>query len=746
MILSEKKLKKIFFCLKKFINSPWLILLLINIFFFFPLFFPHLKLIITPEYGGGDQNIFHYPIKFFFQQKINQKQSLFWTRLIGGGYPIFTISEVGVFNPINFFTLKFLPFPLAINVQIFISFLILLYFSYWLARVFKLSKISSIFYATVFSYCFFNIANIIHLSHLSSFVYIPGIFAITVKFINDKEFKLRYLLILILLLTLQVISGHQQYFFYSLLLIFLYIVINFILNQSKRKEIILKSFIIFISLIFAFLLSAFQIIPTIEYYQYSNRRIFNNIKYSSVFNLVDLLTFFYPFISYSNNLIKKYFVDSFLPPWDGNFYFGIFPFLLFFFLVLKNRFVNWKKLLKNFNEIIFLIIIFFILVFGDNSPLYFVYDLFPFNLFRVPERITFLLLLMVTLVVSYIFNQLWLLSNKLIKYFLILLAILNFLGNIYIMYSFHIFGNYNQLLKKNEIIKILKESKGRFLSLLFYEEKIPFVLFQKGTKSSYFKNLILIKNSLPQNMNFYYNLESYNLPSSAFNLNRHFYFYNMMLDDEEIFTNRLENKTASLSAQAQHMFKIANIKYILSPYRLRGENTDLKLIKHFKDHEVDFYYYQTKNPSDRIYFSNKFKKIKTLEEFKYMIKQSSDIVYVENDFPGLSPNFRKSSFDYKIIKDTDNHIVINTNSNVKGVMVLADNYYPGWKAYVDGREVKIFRANFVFKGIILSEGRHQVTFDYQPVSLFFGIKLSILTVIILSVILITILRKYPRFL
>jgi len=79
-------------------NLPFFfILFLINCIFFLPLFFPVNKLIITPEYGGGDQIIFHYPIQYLLQKKIRSGNFLLWSNQIGGGYPIYAEQEVGFF-------------------------------------------------------------------------------------------------------------------------------------------------------------------------------------------------------------------------------------------------------------------------------------------------------------------------------------------------------------------------------------------------------------------------------------------------------------------------------------------------------------------------------------------------------------------------------------------------------------------------------------------------------------------------
>jgi len=41
-------------------------------------------------------------------------------------------------------------------------------------------------------------------------------------------------------------------------------------------------------------------------------------------------------------------------------------------------------------------------------------------------------------------------------------------------------------------------------------------------------------------------------------------------------------------------------------------------------------------------------------------------------------------------------------------------YYPGWQAAVDGRPARIYRADFVFQGLVLDAGAHHVVLRFDP--------------------------------
>lgn len=67
---------------------------------------------------------------------------------------------------------------------------------------------------------------------------------------------------------------------------------------------------------------------------------------------------------------------------------------------------------------------------------------------------------------------------------------------------------------------------------------------------------------------------------------------------------------------------------------------------------------------------------------------------------------------------------IEADSPRPAALVLADAYYPGWKAYVDSVEVQIFPAYYAFRGVIVPAGAHTVEFRYFPQSFRFGLAIS----------------------
>lgn len=69
-------------------------------------------------------------------------------------------------------------------------------------------------------------------------------------------------------------------------------------------------------------------------------------------------------------------------------------------------------------------------------------------------------------------------------------------------------------------------------------------------------------------------------------------------------------------------------------------------------------------------------------------------------------------------------VTLDTSLDRKGLLVLLDSYYPGWKADVDGEATEVKNANYVYRAVEVPAGQHQVTFHYDPDSFRRGLLIS----------------------
>lgn len=94
-----------------------------------------------------------------------------------------------------------------------------------------------------------------------------------------------------------------------------------------------------------------------------------------------------------------------------------------------------------------------------------------------------------------------------------------------------------------------------------------------------------------------------------------------------------------------------------------------------------------------------------------------------NLLPPPQPFFRPASF----LDDEPTWSTIEYDSPDAGFLVLADSYYPGWKAYVDGEPVPMYRANYLFRAIRAPAGRHTVEFKFESATLEKGLQVSLVS-------------------
>ena len=92
--------------------------------------------------------------------------------------------------------------------------------------------------------------------------------------------------------------------------------------------------------------------------------------------------------------------------------------------------------------------------------------------------------------------------------------------------------------------------------------------------------------------------------------------------------------------------------------------------------------------------------------------------------------------EVRIIKRSNNRITFQVSSPQEGYLVVTDVYYPGWKAYIDGMESEIMRANYTFKAVAVPVGNHVVELIFDPVSFKIGALISGSTIILTFLLLI----------
>ena len=84
-----------------------------------------------------------------------------------------------------------------------------------------------------------------------------------------------------------------------------------------------------------------------------------------------------------------------------------------------------------------------------------------------------------------------------------------------------------------------------------------------------------------------------------------------------------------------------------------------------------------------------------------------------------------------IKKYQPNQIELQSDSDSYTYLVLSEIFYPGWKAFVDGKEQPILRADYLLRAVPLTPGKHKIVFTYRPVSFYLGAGVTFFTIILL---------------
>jgi len=88
--------------------------------------------------------------------------------------------------------------------------------------------------------------------------------------------------------------------------------------------------------------------------------------------------------------------------------------------------------------------------------------------------------------------------------------------------------------------------------------------------------------------------------------------------------------------------------------------------------------------------------------------------------------------EIKLTKYRPDHLVYEYSSPNDAIAVFSEVYYDkGWKAFVDGKELPILRANYVLRALQLPGGNHTVEFKFEPASYKVGEIISLIASIIL---------------
>jgi hypothetical protein len=299
-------------------------------------------------------------------------------------------------------------------------------------------------------------------------------------------------------------------------------------------------------------------------------------------------------------------------------------------------------------------------------------------------------------------------------------------------YDLMSFGrNYNTTVKPEDVypktpaIEFLQKQRGPFRVIqdtdnsLYVNTLIPFGLEEIGGYQSYY----------PDRVN---KLMSY------------------IRNGDKVFTGAILDRWVMFGSKktdySLRIFDLMNVRYLLTAPSVEIANKKYKLV--FRE---DLAVYENKDVMPRAFVVHNYVVINNMKQIlQYMWSDAFDmknkVVLEKEPSSELTAGIHAPSYPPQATfeKYTPGAITIKTDLSTRGWLVLSDTYDPGWKAEVDGKETVIRRANYNFRAVEVPAGRHTVSFLYRSPSVYMGMMLTILGVVLSAIGMYTSLRQSGR--
>ena len=622
------------------------------------------------------------------------------------------------------------------------------------------SFISAIIY--VFNGYFLGHVYAGHLTFVQSYIWMPLIFYFQYRFIQTREYKNSVFAGIIL--GIQILGGFPQIVFYSILgILFLslfYGIPDMVVSSGRTGIKIGLSLIIILCIGFAF--AAIQILPTMEFLRFSTRAGGVDYSFATYESLhpKELLAFLFPNI-FGNAIDQTYWrSQESWHFWESCGYVGILP-LFLIFIRLEDDSI---RRLRGF--LLMMIGISLILSLGKYNPLYpIIYKLPGFHSFRIPAQIIFLYIFGMAVIsgmgIDRIYKGNWRTNKSFIPFIssmgVVLLLFVTGLNLFPYKMFFYLFRNFSQgpMSQTNmdglygRISTSIYQSAMLFLSIfllyfLVYRKKghpwVPrlmfpaILLFDLYLFGAEFIQPYKIMN-FPEKESIVENLTGMPLKGRVVTLSDRFisndglrYGFSSILGYDPLIIRRYIHFILS-SQNQKPIDQVVNLSRVGKP--------GAKLLKllYLKKAVYDNGIVNLENEIS--YASIVYQSIvKSPDEILPFMKSDAfdprTMVVLEPSKKSmllLPINQETQQGSIKILEYQNEKIHIKVSNKKPGYLILSEIYYPGWKAEVDGKKVKVHRGNYIFRVIPLREGDHEIQLYFISWPLRIGLCISVFTLI-----------------
>lgn len=751
------------------------LLLLLTLIFFWQLITPVERNIVSLDpLAGGDLNGFYYPMFAFSVSTIAKGELPLWNPYSFCGAPQLADMQAGIFYPPNlilplFVREGYLPYR-AMELMIILHAFLAGFFMYLLARYLTRSIWGGLFAGIVFAFNGFMATYYATPSVAYTAVWIPLIFL--AGLVAIEKGSIAYAALTGFLMGLSFLAGYLElfvYIFYSICGFFIY----FCFVKKRLKILILLAVTILVTIG----ISAIQVLPTLELKSYV---VGAKLGFSEPAANIP-----YSFLSPSSLITALIPVH---PEWNSNIYCGILT-LIFAFLIFIDRNLRKNSLVRFFAGLAILSIL---LSFGKTKFLYEIsYLILPgVDFGRTPVMFGFLyacsvsvlagwgLSLLVKVLNREFKHSLYAVYKRLVSTFLILAGLLVFVYvNLFFSKEKNIIGVADRLgwsivMLGLSILVILFRLKAigrmRLVSFLFFVLLILDLFSLRQINKFYINQppeshypLSPLIEFLKNDKDIYrINVRDFSpvFAEGAGNVHRLFldtgYILRLSLKDYLQFVGLGTNlgiKEELPSIPPKRIMDMLNVKYILSVQRpdwgVRLEEVPIPgLLGNIKVFENPDYL-------PRAWLVNGEVEVipDKVEAFEKMSAKGFDpmrsIILEEPyaEFENISEDSSEAGESSVEITDYSvNNISLAVSAKEDGFMVLNEVFYPGWKAYIDGNEERMYRADHLFRAVPIHKGEHKVKMVFSPVSFKIGLGITLSTVLMIALVWLF-LRRYSLY-
>jgi hypothetical protein len=147
-----------------------------------------------------------------------------------------------------------------------------------------------------------------------------------------------------------------------------------------------------------------------------------------------------------------------------------------------------------------------------------------------------------------------------------------------------------------------------------------------------------------------------------------------------------------------------------------------------------------RRPASRYFFSTEYRLTDQASALKAISTAPAKEIIVESPPPvAASPNTPADPIP-EVMSVKLNSLYLRLHSPRPGLLYIADSYYDGWSAKVNGRPSEIYIANYGFRAVAVPAGNVEVRLSYLPVGFTTGACVSVASLVI-ALLLVTTTRR-----